>query len=416
MMKNVNAEIISVGSELLLGQIANTNAQWLSKRLADLGINVFFHHTVGDNFNRLEDVMKLADKRSDLVIVTGGLGPTDDDLTREVAAVVLDKTITTDEEVLRKVEQYFTKNNLRMSENNRKQAHVFSGAKVFYNTEGMAPGMFTSHGQTGWVFLPGVPREMKSLMSTQVLPFLTAHYQLNQKIISKVLKFIGIGESLLEDELSDIIRAQTNPTVAPLAGEGEVTLRLTAKATTEAIGLEMINEVESKILERVGAYCYGADEDSIEYKVFELLREKNMTLSSAESLTGGRFIERIISIPGASSIIPGSIVCYQEESKINVLQIPRKLIQDYGTISKQCASQMATNVLDIMKSTIGISFTGNAGPNAAENKPVGTVFIGIKRDAEEPIIHEYQFKGNRDTIRNRSVKKGFELLYNYLKN
>lgn len=412
---SINAEIISVGSELLLGQIANTNAQWLSNKLAKIGINVFYHHTVGDNFVRLENVMKLAQDRSDLVIVTGGLGPTDDDLTRDVAKKILQQELVIDEKILQKVKQYFLKNNIKMSENNKKQALVFKGATVFSNTEGMAPGMFVDHHDVGWIFLPGVPREMKAIMEQEAIPFIVKHYHLQEMIFSKVLKFIGIGESILEDKLLDILRNQTNPTIAPLAGDGEVTLRITAKASSKQEAISMFQHLEEEILSRVGEYCYGIDEETLETKVLQYLQQKEMTIASAESLTGGRFIDRLISIPGASSSVVGSIVSYQTRSKEQVLGIDSAIINKYGTISEQCAKEMAEGIQKKMNASIGISFTGNAGPDASEQKPVGIVYIGISNGVKTE-VHSYHFHGNREAIRNRAVKKGLELLYKYLKN
>ncbi|WP_376697735.1 competence/damage-inducible protein A [Salirhabdus euzebyi] len=412
----MNAEIISVGSELLLGQIADTNAQWISQQLAEIGINVYFHHTVGDNEARLTEVMTLAQKRSDLVIVTGGLGPTDDDLTRDVAAKVLQKNLVVEESILEKIEQYFVKNNIAMSENNRKQAVVFKEGIILPNEEGMAQGMYVEHEKKSWIFLPGVPREMKSIMVKHGFPFLQKKYQMNKQIVSKVLRFIGIGESILEDRLSDIIREQTNPTIAPLAGEGEVMLRLTASCQNEAEGFAFIQVVEDKILARVGKYHYGTNDDTLESTVLQLLKQLNLSIASAESITGGRFIDRIISLPGASQVVPGSIVCYQREVKEKVLKIDEQLIEKYGTISEQCATKMAENIQQMMNSTIGISFTGNAGPDMSENKPVGTVFIGLKIGTKEVVCKKYQFTGVRNTIRNRAVKKGLELIYHYLKN
>jgi nicotinamide-nucleotide amidase len=414
MSKSVNAEIIAVGSELLLGQIANTNAQWISKKLADIGVNVYYHHTVGDNAQRLEKVFRLAQERSNLVIVTGGLGPTDDDLTRDVAAKVLNQSLILDTAVLNEIEQFFIRRNIVMTENNRKQALVLQNSKVFYNQEGMAPGMFLEYKQTGWVFLPGVPREMKSLMEEQIIPFLQNYYQLDEMIISKVLKFIGIGESLLEDKLADLIQNQTNPTIAPLAKEGEVTLRLTAKSKSKEAGLKQIEELEKQILARVGTYFYGYDEKSIEEKVFKLLQQNNWTISSAESLTGGSFIEKMISIPGASNVVCGSIVSYQTETKIDVLGVPKEIINKYGTISEQCAEEMAVQIQRKMASNIGISFTGNAGPEAVEGKPNGTVYIGVKMNNNEAQVFSVHFNGSRKTVRERAVKKGYELLYKYL--
>ncbi|QHS22316.1 competence/damage-inducible protein A [Virgibacillus sp. MSP4-1] len=411
MKKDINAEIISVGSELLLGQIADTNAQWISQSLAHMGINVYFHHTVGDNYDRLKSVMELADKRSDLVIVTGGLGPTEDDLTREVGADILSQNLEIHPQVLTKVESFFERRGIFMTENNRKQALVFKDGKVFPNDEGMAPGMFVDHMQTGWIFLPGVPREMKSIFSKSIIPFLKERYPYKNQIVSRVLKFIGIGESILEERISDLIRTQSNPTIAPLAGEGEVTLRLTAKAETSEEALTSISNVQAQLMQRIGDYYYGRNDETLEQKVLEMLKSHSYTLASAESLTGGRFIDQLISVPGASDVIAGSVVSYQTKIKENVLHIPDLLIKKHGTVSEQCAREMAEQVQQKMQSVIGISFTGNAGPDSSEEKPVGLVYIGLKIGDQDTVVKAYQLNGSREKIRQHTVKKGLEWLF-----
>lgn len=411
----MNAEIISVGSELLLGQIADTNAQWISQQLAHLGINVYFHHTVGDNYSRLKDVMKLANNRSNLVFVTGGLGPTEDDLTREAGADVLNQQLETNQQVLAKIQTFFELRDIPMTENNQKQALVLKEGEVFPNNEGMAPGMFVEFNQTGWIFLPGVPREMKSIFLESIVPFMREYYPVNEQIVSRVLKFIGIGESILEDRIFDLMEAQTNPTIAPLAGEGEVTLRLTAKAKTNEEALTAISSLQEQLMMRIGDYYYGKDDESLQQKILEILKENSYTLASAESLTGGRFIDQFISVPGASAVIAGSVVSYQTQAKENVLHIPKSLIEEKGTVSEQCAREMAEQVQKQMQSVISISFTGNAGPNASEGKPVGSVYIGLKIGNQDTVVKAFQFSGSRENIRNRTVKKGMELLFNTLK-
>ncbi|MCP8616453.1 competence/damage-inducible protein A [Salirhabdus salicampi] len=414
-MKNIQAEIISVGTELLLGQITDTNSQWLSQKLNDLGVNVYYHQTVGDNADRVTSVLQMAQQRSQLVIVTGGLGPTEDDLTRESAINVLNRSLVIDQTSLKRVEAHFEKNGIPMTENNRKQAVVFENATVFQNDEGMAPGMFVEHEGTGWIFLPGVPREMKAIMNEKVIPFLKQKYELTGQLVSRELKFIGIGESTLEDKISHIIQSQSNPTIAPLAGDDGVLLRLSAKATTKEKGYALIDELQQRIFQVVGEYCYGIDHDTIESTVLNIMEEKHMTLSSAESLTGGRFIEKLVSVPGASKVVRGSIVSYQREVKEKLLLVSSGTIDQYGTISEQCAFEMVENVQNMMHTDISMSFTGNAGPDPIEGKPVGTVYIGIKQGSNPPQIYAYTFHGSRDNIRNRAVKKGYELLYKLLK-
>lgn len=415
MGNDVKAEIIAVGTELLLGQISNTNAKWISEQLAFYGINVFHHSVIGDNYNRLSSLFKMAQQRSDLVIVTGGLGPTEDDLTREAASEILEKPIIEDHETMKMIEAYFQQNGRTMSPNNKKQARIFEGADILLNKVGMAPGMALHKDGTLWVFLPGVPKEMKSIMNQYGFAYIQQHFPTDSAIFSRMLRFIGIGESQLEHELQEMISAQHNPTIAPLASNGEVALRLTAKAPSEAKAKELVQATEQQIYDHVGQYVYGYDQDSIERTVFELLKEKHLTVSSAESLTGGQFIERLVTLEGASSVCQGGVVCYATSVKENLLEVPKLIISHYGTVSEACATAMAENVAKKLDSKVGISFTGVAGPDPVEEQPVGTVYIGIYVDGESSFAKRFYFNGDRDMVRMRAVQKGYELLYHYLK-
>ncbi|KGX83376.1 competence/damage-inducible protein A [Pontibacillus marinus] len=415
MGNGVKAEIIAVGTELLLGQISNTNAQWISEQLALHGVNVFHHSVIGDNYERLTSLFSLAQDRSDLVIVTGGLGPTDDDMTREAASEILEKPIYEDAETMRNIEAYYEKNSFTMSPNNRKQARIFEGADILVNDVGMAPGMAIQKNDTLWIFLPGVPREMKAIMQHQGFPYIQQTFPNQSPIFSRMLRFIGIGESQLEHDLKDLIAAQQNPTIAPLASNGEVAIRLTAKAESEAKAKELVQVTEQQIYERVGDYVYGYDDDSIDQSVFELLKEKQFTISAAESLTGGQFVERLVTLKGASSVCNGGVVCYAKSVKENLLEVPKLIISHYGTVSEACAVSMAVNVAEKLDSNIGISFTGVAGPDEVEGHTAGTVFIGIYIDGESPFAKRFYFNGDRDMVRTKAVKKGYELLYHHLK-
>jgi nicotinamide-nucleotide amidase len=414
-MKEINAEIIAVGTELLLGQIANTNAQWISEQLALHGINVMYHGVVGDNLMRVKDTFKLAENRSNVIIVTGGLGPTDDDLTREAFQLISGKKMIEHKPSMEYIEAFFKKNNTDMTPNNRKQARVFEDATVINNTVGMAPGMIIQHHDTTWVFLPGVPREMKSMMLEQVLPYLRKALKQNDVIKSYILRFIGIGESQLEYELKDILDKQQNPTIAPLAQDSGVIIRLTAKASSEINAFKLLDRVKEEILSRVGDYYYGMDDETLEHVINTKLKEKQHKIASAESLTGGKFIEKLISVPGASEVCRGSIVCYDTSVKRDILKISNETIEKQGTISKECALEMSKNVADLLDASIGISFTGVAGPDSTEGKQVGTVYISIYIRNNKHIVHKYEFSGNRDRIRDRAVIKGNELLLNLLK-
>ncbi|MCA0983256.1 competence/damage-inducible protein A [Halobacillus yeomjeoni] len=411
----MNAEIIAVGTELLLGQIANTNAQWISQQLAKIGMPVYHHHVVGDNMDRVQDAFQTAERRSEVIIITGGLGPTEDDMTRDAAGMILQQKLIEDPKSMDRISSYYEKNRLPMTENNRKQALVFEHAQVLQNDEGMAPGQIVTHEGTMWVFLPGVPSEMKQLMTEYVLPHLRKTYDLKSEIVSEMMRFIGIGESSLEDELSDLISNQTNPTLAPLAGEGEVGLRITATGESHEEAINNVSEMKKVVLDRVGRFYYGSDEVTIEETVRDLLKRQKLTVGSAESLTGGKFIEAIISLPGASNVCKGALVTYTPEAKQHVLGVPASLIDSYGTISAECAETMAENAGYRLNADVTLSFTGVAGPDASEGHEPGTVYIALQAGSEYSFVESYHFDGGRDKVRKRAVKKGYELLFYYLK-
>lgn len=413
-MQTYNAEVIGVGTELLLGQISNTNGQWISSQLADKGISVFYHQVVGDNLERVKTSFSTAADRSDLVFVTGGLGPTDDDLTREAFQALTGKKLEENDQIIEKISSYFKRTNRQMSRNNRKQAQMFTDAIIIPNQEGTAPGMIVTYKKAQFIFMPGVPREMKAMMTDFVLPYLKENFDLKTIIKSRMLKFIGISESQLETDLKAIIDQQDNPTIAPLATDGEVALRITAKADTEANANRMIEKTEAEIKHIVGHYFYGYDDTTINHTVLRLLLENNLTIAAAESLTGGRFADALVSIPGAGEVFKGSIVSYASSSKVDVLGIPEHVIEKKGVVSEACSNEMAIRVREKFDASIGISFTGVAGPDPAEGKEVGTVFISIMQEGKEVVTKSYYFHGGRNTIRNRSVKKGMELLYEWL--
>lgn len=415
MTKNYQAEIVAVGTELLLGQIANTNAQWLSEQLATYGINVYNHTVVGDNLDRVEQTFRLAQSRSDIVIVTGGLGPTEDDLTREGFEQMTGLEILEDKTTMEKIESYFKERNRTMTPNNRKQARVFKGASVLKNNAGMAPGMYVDYQDTHWFFLPGVPREMKQISSEELFPFLENLTGKQQVIQSTVLKFIGIGESNLEHELTDMIHGQTNPTIAPLAQDQGVVIRVTASASSKEDAQKLVADKKQEILARIGEYCFGEDDQTIENKVIELLAEKEKTIGAAESLTGGLFSSNLVSAAGASNVFAGSLITYQTSAKESLLDLSPEWIAEYGVVSKECAEKMAEQAAFKLNTPMAISFTGVAGPDTQEEKPVGQVYIAIFD--EEKIVESSSIllSGNRNNIRERAALKGFELLYQYLK-
>src|SRR5699024_1656092 len=397
-MKNINAEIIAVGTELLLGQIANTNAQWISKQLALDGINVFYHTVVGDNLKRVEESFRQAESRSNIIIITGGLGPTEDDLTREAFQLISGLKLIEHQPSMEKINAYFKNEHTQMTKNNRRQARVFKDAKVIKNKVGMAPGMIVNHAGKIWMFLPGVPTEMKQMMLDDFIPYVREQFGSDVVIRSKILRFIGIGEANLEDRLQDLILEQTNPTIALLAQNDGIIIRLTAKAESEKTANNLLLKTESKIKEKVGNYLYGTGNDSIEKKIAAMLKEKHLTLSAAESLTGGMFIEKVISIPVTSIICPGGIVCYDKQTKTEILGVSRDMIETKGTISSECAEEMASQIKNNLNTNIGISFTGVAGPGSSEEHLPGTVFIGLCDDKGYKKVEKFVLQGDRESI------------------
>ena len=402
----MNAEIIAVGSELLLGQIVNSNARFISQQLAGIGINVYFHTVVGDNPDRLRSAIEIAEKRSNLIIFTGGLGPTKDDLTKETIARHIGKKLVMDQEALESIELYFKKGNRVMTENNKKQALVLEGSMILPNHHGMAPGMMVENGNCIYMLLPGPPKEMEPMFLQFGTAALSKQVKEDEKIVSRVLRYFGIGEASLETEIDDLIEQQTNPTIAPLAADGECTLRLTAKHQDIMVANSMIDEIEQKINSRVGQFCYGYDNTSLMAELMKVLNEKKLTVSAAESLTGGLFQQEITSFPGTSSVYKGGVVCYTNEVKKEVLKVKEETIEKYGVVSEECAKELAENVASLISTDIGISFTGVAGPTELEGKPVGTVYIGISIKGKQTVVHELILGGTREANRTRSVKYG----------
>jgi nicotinamide-nucleotide amidase len=411
----VNAEIIAVGSELLLGQIVNSNARFLSQQLAVLGINVYYHTVVGDNPARLKSAIEIAEKRSNLIIFTGGLGPTKDDLTKETIARHIGKNLVMDQKALESIELYFKKANRVMTENNRKQALVLEGSLILPNDHGMAPGMVVEGDGHIYMLLPGPPKEMEPMFSQYGANAISIQTDSNEKIVSRVLRFFGIGEAALETEIIDLIDNQSNPTIAPLAGDSEVTLRLTAKHINPDSANSMLDEVEKAITNRVGEFLYGYDNTSLMEELMKSLKQNKLTIAAAESLTGGMFQQVLTGNPGASSVLKGGVVCYSAEVKQQVVKVKQETIEKHGVVSEQCAKELAENVSRLLSADVGISFTGVAGPEELEGQPVGTVYIGIAIKGRPTIVEKINLGGTRDANRIRAVKYGCYFLHRILK-
>lgn len=406
----MDAEIIAVGSELLLGQINNTNGRFLSQQFAEMGINVFYHTVVGDNDRRLQQAIEIAESRANLIVFTGGLGPTKDDLTKEAISRHIGKKLVFDEEALHSIESYFQKRGRPMTENNKKQALVLEGCNVLANDHGMAPGMVLSKSGITYMLLPGPPSEMEPMFKNYGYEAIMNKLDRHERIDSKVLRFYGIGEAELETVIEDLLANQTNPTIAPLAAEGEVTLRITAKDTSKEKCEELILEAKKEILSRVGQYYYGSDNTSLIKELVKELVVRKLSIAAAESLTGGMFQEQLTTIPGAGKVFKGGIVSYTNDAKTNVLGVSEEVVSKHGVVSGECAMEMASNVREKLDADIGISFTGVAGPDEQESKPVGTVFIGIAYRDGATHFNELNLSGSRAQNRIRSVKYGCHYL------
>ncbi|BAQ10587.1 putative competence-damage inducible protein [Bacillus sp. OxB-1] len=400
----MKAEIIAVGSELLLGQITNTNAQFISEKLAEIGIDVHFQTVVGDNPDRLNEVIEIAKKRADVLIFTGGLGPTKDDMTKETIVKQIESTLVSDEEALFSIQQYFERSGRVMTENNKKQALVFKDAIVLPNRNGMAPGMAVEKDGVQYILLPGPPHEMKPMFTGFAIPYLLGVTGRKEVISSRVLKFYGIGEAELEHRIQPILDRQSNPTIAPLASADGVTLRITAKAETLDDANKLIAPVEGEIRAIVGEFVYGVDDDTLSSKAAEMLFQNGWTLSAAESLTSGLFMAELGKEAGIGVSLEGGVVVYNEQQKVEQLEVEQELLDQFGIVSSECAAALAVNVKRKFGSNIGVGLTGAAGPEPHDGAPVGTVWIGIVSDDAEMETYKLSLSGSRNANRRRAAQ------------
>ncbi len=398
----MKAEIITVGTEILLGDIVNTNSQYLAKELAIYGIEVYYQNTVGDNETRLIKAFEESLKRSDIVITTGGLGPTNDDITKEVACKYFNQELKLHEPSLNKIKNYFKKLNIELSENNKKQAYFPDEAIILENNNGTAPGAILTKDNKTIIILPGPPREMKAMFEESVKLYLQK--LTDSVLVSKTLRTFGIGESLLEEKVIDIINAQSNPTIAPYAKESEAILRITAKAKNEKEANDLINPVIDEIKNRVGKFIYGEGNTSLEEEVAKIVVDKNMTIAVAESCTGGLVSSSLINYPGISSVFMEGCVTYSNEAKISRLGVKKETLDKYGAVSKETAKEMAEGIAKNFNTNIGLSTTGIAGPQGGtDEKPVGLVYIGIYINGKTT-VKKFVFSGDRQSIRVKATK------------
>jgi nicotinamide-nucleotide amidase len=406
----MTAEIICVGTEILLGNIVNTNAAYLSERLASLGISVFFETTVGDNPERLEEVINTGLKRSDVLILSGGLGPTKDDLTKEIAAKACGQGLMEDAEAMRRLKEYFTSTKRTMTENNLKQAMVPENCTVLYNENGTAPGMVIhADGGKKVILLPGPPSELLPMFHHQVEPILQ---EMEPGILySKVVKIDCMGESAVETEILDLIEHQTNPTVAPYAKLGEVHLRVTAKADTKEEAEELVQPMVQELQRRFGNKIYTLEEEiTLEEVIVENLRKKGYTIAAAESCTAGMFSARLVNVPGASDVLNESFITYSNDAKMKYLGVKEETLNTVGAVSEETARQMAEGVAKTAKAEVGVGITGLAGPGGeTPDKKAGLVYVGVCVNGKTT-VRKYQLKGNRQKVREVSVSRAMTMV------
>ncbi|MEI7026302.1 competence/damage-inducible protein A [Paenibacillus sp. y28] len=410
----MRAEIIAVGTELLLGQIVNSNAQFLSQELASLGVDVYFQTVVGDNEARITAALEAARSRAELIICTGGLGPTQDDLTKDVLARFLSQTLVLHQPTLDNIVNQFRSRGITMVESNKRMAYILEQSEALPNDTGQAAGVALTQDGTHYILLPGPPKEMKPMFQSYAAPWIQKVMGDERPLFSKMLKFAGIGESSLEDRLLDLITGQQDPTIAPYAKEGEVALRLSTKASNEAEAQLKMAATETEIRSRVGQHLFAEEDIPLEAALVRQLAQNNATLSVAESCSGGLLGDMVTSVPGCSRVFRGGVICYSNQMKETLLSIPSALLEGEGApgaVSRECAVMMADRIRQITGTDYAISITGEAGPAAAENKPVGLVYIGLAGPGFETYATEFQFGGGRDAIKLRSARQALYLLW-----
>ena len=407
-------ELIAVGTEILLGNIVNTNSAYLSEKCAELGLAVYYQSVVGDNPDRMKSVIKTALDRSDVIILTGGLGPTEDDMTKEITAEVMGFPLVEDAHTRELMEAYlkeYEKNHpqRRITKNNYKQTMVPEGAIVMDNHNGTAPGLIMEKKGKTAILLPGPPNEMVPMFEESVYPYLRKKQP--EIIYSRMVKISGIGESQVAEEIQDLIDKQTNPTIAPYAKTGEVHLRVTAKAEDEKKCKEMIKPIVRELKKRFGKNVFATREDkTLEEAVVDLLKEKNMTLSLAESCTGGAVAARIVNVPGASDALMCGYVTYTNRAKRKCLGVKKSTLNKEGAVSAKCAKEMAKGGAKAARTDVCLSVTGLAGPGGGTKEtPVGTVFMGCTC-AGKTTTREFHFTGNRSRIRGQAVAQALTFI------
>lgn len=405
----MTVELICVGTELLLGNIVNTNAAYLAEKCAGLGLACYFQTVVGDNRERLSMVLKAALERSDVIILSGGLGPTEDDLTKEVAAEVCGRQLVMHNQSKKAIKKYFEQRGIRPTDNNWKQAMLPEGCIVLENHNGTAPGVVMELEKAKVVLLPGPPNELCPMFEESVMPYLaglTAHV-----ICSQTVKICGVGESRAETVVKDLIDAQTNPTIATYAKTGEVHIRVTADAADRKEAMKLIKPVVKELKNRFGNDIYSTEEDTtLEKAVIDLLRANDLTVTCAESCTGGLLSARLINVPGASDTYKSGVITYSNKAKRRFLGVKKSTLQKHGAVSEQTAEEMAKGAALLLKADVAVAVTGLAGPDGGtEEKPVGLVYIACSVKGKIT-VKKYRFSGSRSKVRDSAVSAALTLM------
>lgn len=405
----MTVEFICVGTEILLGNIVNTNATYLAEKCAGLGLSCYFQTVVGDNEERLTMVLKTAMERSDIVILSGGLGPTEDDLTKEVAAKVCGKQLVLHEPSKKAIKKYFEEKGIEPTDNNWKQAMLPEGCIVMDNHNGTAPGAIMETKEAKVILLPGPPGELCPMFEESVEPYLT---KLTSRVIcSQTVKICGVGESRAETMVKDLIDTQTNPTIATYAKTGEVHIRVTAAAEDKKAAMKLIKPVVKELKNRFGNNIYSTEQDvTLEKAVVDLLQANDLTVTCVESCTGGLLSARLINVPGVSDIYKSGVITYSNKSKRRFVGVKKTTLQRYGAVSEQTAEEMAKGAVLLTKADVSVAVTGIAGPDGGtEEKPVGLVYIACNVKGKVT-VKKYRFSGNRTKVRESAVSAALVLM------
>ncbi|AEF94310.1 competence/damage-inducible protein CinA [Desulfotomaculum nigrificans CO-1-SRB] len=411
-MITLQAEIIFTGTELLVGEVLNSHAQYLGRRLTEMGIEVIQHSTVGDYWGRMGLVLLQALERADIIFITGGLGPTIDDLTKETVAEVLELDMKLDESSLEAIKEFFAKRGMEMPANNIKQAYFPEGAKILPNPRGTAPGAIVEVDKKAIIILPGPPWELETMFEASVVPYLNSLPHRGVLSTSKIFKLTGITESTVQEMIEDLC-GKSNPEIAFLVQPGVVEVRITGQGKTLEEANALVQQLSDQVRRRLFQYIFAEDREKIEQVVGQLLIDAGLTLAVAESCTGGLIEARLSDIPGASRYLVGGIIAYSNQVKEKILGVPAETLAQYGAVSRQTAIAMAEGVRRELGSNIGLAVTGVAGPTSSEGKPVGLVYIALSSPTGT-CFREYRFPGERKAIRNGTVNAALKMAKHFL--